>query len=136
MGVEPYLVASVLEGVLAQRLGRRICDVCKEEVAITEDLSHRLSQKERELLGGKMWIGRGCEKCNDTGSRGRIGFFELVTLSGKFRAAVSENLPVGQLSRLLPDAHTDMRRDGMVKVSQGLTTISEVLRATQDADEI
>ena len=49
MGVEPYLVASVLEGVLAQRLGRRICDVCKEEVAITEDLSHRLSQKEREL---------------------------------------------------------------------------------------
>lgn len=136
MGVEPYLVASVLEGVLAQRLGRRICSDCKEEVPITEDLSHRLSKEEQELLGGKMWVGRGCDKCNNTGSRGRIGYFELVTLTGKFRAAVSENLPAGQLTVLLPDSHTDMRRDGMIKVSQGLTTISEVLRATQDTDEI
>ncbi|MBT4583857.1 MAG: type II/IV secretion system protein [Phycisphaerae bacterium] len=136
MGVEPYLVASVLEGVLAQRLGRRICDECKEEVSITEDLSHRLSNEEQELLGGKMWIGKGCEKCNDTGSRGRIGYFELVTLSGQFRSAVSENLPASQLNALLPDSHTDMRRDGMIKVSQGLTSISEVLRATQDADEM
>jgi type IV pilus assembly protein PilB len=136
MGVEPYLVASVLEGVLAQRLGRRICDECKEEIPITEDISHRLSAEEIELLGGKMWTGRGCEKCNSTGSHGRIGYFELITLTGKFRAAVSENLPAGQLGALLPNTHIDMRRDGMIKVSQGLTTISEVLRATQDTDEI
>ena len=83
-----------------------------------------------------MWIGRGCEKCNETGTRGRIGYFELVTLNGKLRTAVSENLPASQLNALLPESHTDMRRDGMIKVSQGLTTISEVLRATQDTDEI
>lgn len=136
MGIEPYLVASVLEGVLAQRLGRRICDECKEEVPIPEDLTHRLSPGERELLAGKMWVGRGCDKCNNTGSRGRIGYFELVILNGKFREAVSENTPAGQLAALLPESHKDMRRDGMIKVSQGLTTISEVLRATQDADDI
>ncbi|MDP6542235.1 MAG: GspE/PulE family protein, partial [Phycisphaerales bacterium] len=136
MGVEPFLVASVLEGVLAQRLGRRICEDCKMQIPITEDLSHRLTSQEQELLNGTMWIGQGCDKCNDTGSRGRIGYFELVTLSGKLRAAVAENLPAGKLAELLPDSHTDMRSDGMKKVSQGLTTISEVLRATQDTDEM
>ena len=136
MGVEPYLVASVLEGVLAQRLGRRICDNCKVKVPISEDLSHRLTTEEHALLEGSMWIGEGCDKCNDTGSRGRIGYFELITLGGKLRAAISENLPVGQLTALLPNSHMDMRRDGMIKVSKGLTTISEVLRATQDADDM
>ncbi|MDP7009002.1 MAG: GspE/PulE family protein [Phycisphaerales bacterium] len=136
MGVEPYLVASVLEGVLAQRLGRRICDQCKEQVEIPEDLTHRLSKNEMELLDGKMWVGRGCDKCNDTGTRGRIGYFELVTVTGKLRAAISDNLPAGQLNTLLPESHIDMRSDGMNKVAEGLTTISEVLRATQDTDEL
>ena len=134
MGVEPYLVASVLEGVLAQRLGRRICDDCKVQVPLTEDLSHRLTSEERLLFSEGMWEGKGCEKCNNSGFSGRVGFFELIVVGGPLRAAVSENLNSVELSKLLPDSHITMRNDAFMKAANGVTTISEVLRATQDTD--
>ncbi len=134
MGVEPYLVASVLEGVLAQRLGRRICDDCKTQVPLTEDLSHRLTSEERLLFAEGMWEGKGCEKCNNSGFSGRVGFFELIVVGGPLRSAVSENLNSVELSRLLPDDHISMREDAFMKAATGVTTIGEVLRATQDTD--
>jgi len=134
MGVEPYLVASVLEGVLAQRLGRRICEDCKTQVPLTEDLSHRLTSEERLLFASGMWEGKGCEKCNNSGFSGRVGFFELIVVGGPLRAAVSENLNSVELSRLLPESHITMREDAFMKAASGITTIGEVLRATQDTD--
>lgn len=134
MGVEPFLVASVLEGALAQRLGRRICESCKELVPLSEDLSHRLTVKELELFSDGMWIGKGCDKCVNSGFRGRVGLFELVVINPKLRAGISENVPTVQLGDYLSDSHVYMRQDGIMKASQGVTTIGEVLRATQDIE--
>ena len=134
MGVEPYLVASVLEGVLAQRLGRRICEDCKERVPVSEDLSHRLTSSELPKFSEGMWIGKGCDKCNNSGFKGRVGFFELVIVNGPLRSAVSENRTASDLTSILPPTHTTMRLDAMSKAISGVTTIGEVLRATQDTD--
>jgi len=134
MGVESYLVASVLEGVLAQRLGRRICEECKELVPLSEDLSHRLTAEELPKFSNGMWLGSGCDKCNNSGFKGRVGFFELVVVNGPLRSAISENRTASDLSSLLPSSHITMRQDAMHKATSGITTIAEVLRATQDTD--
>lgn len=134
MGVEPYLVASVLEGALAQRLGRRICDECKEQVPISDDLSHRLTAEELPLFSNRMWVGKGCKKCNNSGFKGRVGFFELIVINPTLRAAISENKTSTELTETLPPSHITMRQDAITKAVNGVTTIGEVLRATQDSD--
>jgi type II secretory ATPase GspE/PulE/Tfp pilus assembly ATPase PilB-like protein len=135
MGAEPYLAASVLEGLLAQRLGRRICEVCKERRSISEDTSNRLTPDERKLLGGVQMVGRGCDKCANSGFRGRLGFFEIVRISSALRAAIAQNRPVHELKAMLDPDFVTMRQDGMLKVAQGITTVEEVLRATQDVED-
>jgi len=134
MGVEPYLVASVLEGALAQRLGRRICEDCKKQVPLSDDLSHRLTADEMPLFAQGMWVGEGCQKCSNSGFKGRVGFFELVIINPKLRSAISENKTSTELSNTLTETHITMREDAVLKASQGVTTIGEVLRATQDTD--
>ncbi len=134
MGVEPYLVASVLEGVLAQRLGRKICANCKTLVPLSTDLSHRLTAEELPMFSDGMWVGTGCEKCNNSGFKGRVGFFELVVIDGNIRGAISENRTASDLTNMLPESHLTMRHDALSKASEGITTIGEVLRATQDID--
>jgi type II secretory ATPase GspE/PulE/Tfp pilus assembly ATPase PilB-like protein len=134
MDVESYLVASVLEGILAQRLGRRICNDCKELVPLSEDLSHRLTAEELPKFNEGMWLGKGCEKCNNSGFKGRVGFFELVVVNSPLRNAISENRTASDLTSILPKEHVTMRKDAMDKAISGITTIGEVLQATQDAD--
>ncbi len=134
MGVESYLVASVLEGVLAQRLGRRICTDCKELVPLSDNLSHRLTATELPLFSNGMWIGRGCNKCNNSGFKGRVGFFELVIINRELRSAISDNNTSTMLSSTLPSSHVTMRQDAFAKAAEGITTIGEVLRSTQDTD--
>ncbi|MHC5113454.1 MAG: GspE/PulE family protein [Planctomycetota bacterium] len=135
MGAEPYLVASVLEGVLAQRLGRRICSDCAEQVPMSEDVEHRLTDEELALFDGKAWRGHGCPNCNDSGLRGRIGYFELLRISGPLRRAISENKSMAELTDAVGDSYRNMRWDGIEKAAAGLTTIEEVLRATQDVGD-
>ena len=136
MGVEPYLAASVLEGALAQRLGRRICPHCRETIPIPEDVEHRLTPAEQDLLAGKAWHGAGCDKCNRSGFLGRVGFFELLRISGALRKAISDNQSIAALRSIQDDSFIPMRADGMAKAAEGLTTIEEVLRATQDTDDL
>jgi len=135
MGIEPFLVASVLEGVLAQRLGRRICQECREQLPMDGEADHRLSPSEIERFGGRMWRGRGCKVCNNTGFRGRMGYFELLTITPTLRRGISENLTTTQLKAAAGSGFAVMREDGIQKAIDGLTTIEEVLRATQDADD-
>ncbi|MFG0328672.1 MAG: GspE/PulE family protein [Phycisphaerales bacterium] len=136
MGVEPFLVSSVLEGVLAQRLGRRICKFCREQIAISEALSHRLSESERALFNdGRCWRGAGCDKCNETGYRGRLGYFEVIELGPRMRQAVSENRTAPEILAAAATRPLTMRSDGIRKAAKGDTTIEEVLRATQDTDD-
>lgn len=135
MGAEPYLVASVLEGVLAQRLGRRICRMCAKQVPMPEDISHRIAPAELAMFNGKVWRGTGCNECNNSAYRGRIGYFELLLINPALRRAVSENRPANELLALAGEQYRTMRQDGLERAATGLTTIEEVLRATQDADE-
>jgi type II secretory ATPase GspE/PulE/Tfp pilus assembly ATPase PilB-like protein len=135
MGAEPYLVASVIEGVLAQRLGRRVCQFCRQRSPMPEDISHRLTASEQAIFGGTVWRGAGCEKCNRSGFFGRIGYFEFVRITPSLRKGISENRPLTDLATLVDDTFASMRMDGLKKAALGLTTIEEVLRATQDADD-
>ncbi len=136
MGVEPFLVSSVLEGVLAQRLGRRICQVCRMPVPLSDATRHRLTERELAwFAGGNSWVGRGCDKCNESGNRGRIGFFEVIELTATLRGLISSRAATREMLASLGPQHIAMRSDGMLKAAQGLTTVDEVLRATQDVEE-
>jgi type IV pilus assembly protein PilB len=136
MGIEPFLLASVLEGVMAQRLGRRVCQVCRTPTPLPEEVKHRLAPAELEMFrAGMCWRGAGCDKCDSSGYRGRVGFFEVIVTNSALRQAISERTGAQDLNRIAAPLYTTMRRDGVVKAAQGLTTVEEVLRATQDADE-
>ncbi len=136
MGAEPFLVASVLEGLLAQRLGRRTCPHCREQVAMTDEQEQRLRRDEREMFNGLVWHGVGCEKCNNTGYLGRIGYFELLKINGTVRAAISSGASSNEIRDVAKNEFVTMRQDGLLRAAEGETTIAEVLRATQDADDL
>ena len=135
MGIEPFLLSSVLEGILAQRLGRRICRHCRVETPIPDAVRHRLSPSEAARFeGGMAWKGAGCEKCSGNGMRGRVGFYEIVLTNGPMRQAMTRRATSMELLKLVGPEFQSMRRDGIAKAVEGLTTIEQVLMATQDAD--
>ena len=133
MGVEPFLVSSVLEGVIAQRLGRRVCSNCGSRQPISETARRRLTAEELALFpDGTEMRGVGCEDCLNTGTRGRIGYFEFLRITPTMRTVIGIH---GTEKELLDSAHEDhvsMRRDGLQKAALGLTPVEEVLHATHD----
>lgn len=131
MGVEPYLVASSLEVVLAQRLVRVICPKCKEEMPEAEiDL---LRSEFGSLVPDTLYRGRGCRNCQNTGYRGRTGIFELMVVTEECRQLILERAPSGQIRRAATrDGMTSLRQDGWRLVREGRTTPEEVLRATKE----
>ena len=135
MGAEPFLVASVIEGLMAQRLGRRLCRRCAERRPMPEETAVRLAEKERAKFGGQVTVGAGCEECGGSGFKGRMGFFEVIRITAPLRSAIAENRPVLELRRILGPDFVTMRVDGIEKAALGLTTVEEVLRATQDVDD-
>ena len=136
MGVEPFLLGSVLEGVLAQRLGRRICTHCSSVQEIDPAMLSRLHADERAMFeGGRSTRGLGCEQCRQTGFLGRLGFFEMLVVNARLREGMHRRAGIAELGRMAGAEHVTMRRDGMMKAAQGQTTIEQVLRATQDTQE-
>lgn len=136
MGVEPFLLSSVIEGIVAQRLGRRICPHCRETVPIPEEVTHRLSSRELGMFDmGMAHRGRGCDECDGSGHHGRVGYYELLLTNSRLREMISKNVGAEDLNRALGASHTTMRLDGIMKAAEGLTTIEEVLRATQDTED-
>jgi general secretion pathway protein E len=128
MGVEPFLIASSVEGVLAQRLVRRICAKCTE--AYVPDPAD-LPDDFRLGAGQTLTRGEGCRACRDTGFRGRLGVYELLAMDHELREMVMQrvNAPAIAARALEIDALTTLRQDGFAKVIDGHTTISEVIRA-------
>jgi len=131
MGVEPYLLSSVLEGVLAQRLVRRVCAVCR-----TPDTP---SAADIEALGidadphAKLFRGRGCDECRGTGYRGRTGIYELFPITEDVRSLILRRASSREIRRLAVDAGmVTLRQDGWARAVDGVTTIEEVLRVTQE----
>jgi len=124
LGVAPYLVASTMEAVLAQRLVRVLCQRCR--------ITATPSPERRALLGadmGEAFASRGCGECRGTGFHGRTGIYELLVLDDDLRAAVIEQRPAGYLRRLgLARGMRTLRDDGLRLVRAGITTVEEVLR--------
>ncbi|MBN1360555.1 MAG: type II secretion system ATPase GspE [Sedimentisphaerales bacterium] len=131
MGIEPYLVASSLEAVVAQRLVRRICPECKEPVPESEvaPLRPRFGDK----LPATLYRGRGCRNCQGTGYRGRMGIFEMMVVTDDVRALILENASPRALRQAsAQQGMTSLRDDGFRHVRAGGTTIDEVFRVTKD----
>jgi type II secretion system protein E len=127
MGVENYLVSSTLMGVMAQRLVRKICTECKESYPASDDIRAELGPGVETLSRG-----RGCPACMDTGYRGRIAIFELLTIDDDIRDLVLARASAREIKeRAISFGMRTLYEDGIDKVKKGITTVEEVLRVTQ-----
>ena len=132
MGVEPYLLASSLEGVLAQRLVRTICPNCRAEHHPDVEVLDRMGHRPSNGQGGRFFRGPGCRQCRQTGYIGRTGIFELLRITASVRTAVLRRGSTTEVVAAAPADHLPMREDGFCKARDGITTLEEVLRVTQD----
>jgi type II secretory ATPase GspE/PulE/Tfp pilus assembly ATPase PilB-like protein len=127
--VAPYQIAATINGVLAQRLVRRICPDCREHYRPDPQVVAFVSSEpagRRQLTRG-----RGCDNCRGTGYRGRIGIFELFVVSEDLNRAISAREPLARLRELAEkEGMQTMKHDGWVKVKAEITTVEEVLRVT------
>ena len=131
MGVEPFLVSSSVIAVLAQRLVRTICPECKEKYAPTKEELKDLGIGTSEKI--EFYRGKGCPKCMDTGYRGRIGIYELMIPDEKIRNAVISRSSTDGIRKLaLAAKMITLKSDGIRKIKEGLTTVEEVLRVTEE----
>ena len=135
LGVEPYLVASSLHAVLAQRLVRRICPDCRAPHEPSEADFKRWRLSPEELSRRKLYRGAGCSKCLQTGYYERMGIFELLTVTEPIRELILKRAKASSVKALaLADGMTTLRTDGIAKAVEGVTTMDEVARVT-DRDE-
>ena len=129
MGIEPYLVASTVEGIMAQRLVRTICKKCREEVRPTDAVRTNPSFPEDLET---VWRGSGCESCRGTGYRGRQGLFELLEVEGEIRDMILRQEGPNRIKKAAVDRGMQtLRADGWERVRAGVTTPDEVIRITK-----
>ena len=131
MGLEPFLLASSLEAVLAQRLVRRICPHCKSSYKPDANLVKNLNNSVHVDADTTLYHGAGCNECMQSGMRGRTGIFELLRITDSLRELVAKRPTTEQIIKQAPPDHVSMRHDGIDKVLAGVTTVEEVLRVTQ-----
>jgi type II secretory ATPase GspE/PulE/Tfp pilus assembly ATPase PilB-like protein len=128
MGIKPYILASALEGIMAQRLVRKICEHCKTAVAPDQAILDLLKIS-ASSLGGETYRGKGCDKCDKSGYHGRIGVFELFVMCEDFRHFISSNYKEGELLEMArANGMKTLIEDGVEKVKRGQTTLDELLR--------
>jgi type IV pilus assembly protein PilB len=131
MGIEPFLVATSVQLIAAQRLVRRICASCKEGVEVTAQALINLGFKKDEVGTFEVLKGRGCEKCNNTGYKGRVGLVEVMVIDDDIRELIlSGGTAIDIKKRAIENGMISLRRSGLVKIKDGVTTIEEVVRET------
>ncbi|MDU9048331.1 MAG: type II secretion system ATPase GspE [Candidatus Electrothrix sp. Rat3] len=133
MGVEPFLVSSSVNAIMAQRLVRKICSHCREAYKPAPEYLEQLDLP-LEFHDADLYLGRGCEECLHTGYQGRVGIYELMVLSEHIKSIILTTSDAGQIKReAIADAENPMltlRLDGLQKVLNGVTTLEEVFRVT------
>jgi type II secretory ATPase GspE/PulE/Tfp pilus assembly ATPase PilB-like protein len=130
MGVEPFLISSSLEGVLAQRLVRRICPHCKVEAPVPKAVSDKLHAMGARRVEGVFYRGAGCEECRGTGYRGRIGIFELLAVGAELRELILQKRSNAELKTVAHKTMISMHEDAMIKASKGVTSLEEIVRVS------
>jgi type II secretory ATPase GspE/PulE/Tfp pilus assembly ATPase PilB-like protein len=132
MGIEPFLVASSIEAVLAQRLVRTICKHCKVEQKVDRDYLRKLGYPAAELPTAKFWHGAGCDECRGSGYTGRLGIYELLVVTEDLRPLILNRSAASTIAqKAVSQGMRTLRHDGWKKVREGITTVEEVLRVTQ-----
>ena len=131
IGVQPFLVGSCLNMVMAQRLIRRICKECKEEYTPTKEELAMIQLDAKRLNGGKLFRGKRCAECRQTGYHGRMAIFEMIPMTRNIRELVFENANEDKIRETaLQDNMVTLRESGNRRVLDGTTTIEEILRST------
>jgi type IV pilus assembly protein PilB len=131
MGVEPFLVASSVHLVAAQRLVRKICSACRQEVKVPEAALINLGFAPEEARTLKLYKGRGCERCSSTGYKGRIGLFEVMEIDEDVRDLILSGGSAYELrAKAVENDMMTLRGSGLQKIRDGVTTIEEVVRET------
>src|SRR6188768_1586650 len=131
MGIEPFLVASSVNLICAQRLVRRICGNCKESVDMTPQAVANLGYKKEEVGTFTVYKGRGCEKCNNTGYKGRVGLVEVMVIDDDIRDLIlSGGTAIDIKKKAIENGMITLRRSGLIKMMEGVTSVDEVARET------
>jgi type IV pilus assembly protein PilB len=131
MGVPTFLITATVEAILAQRLVRRVCTQCREETEATDEMLVDLGIDRDELNGKKFYRGRGCEVCNNTGYKGRVGLFELMVMNDELREMVMTNTSIDMMREAAKSYGMVALRDaGISFMHDGLTSPDEVIRET------
>ncbi len=131
MGIQPFLITATVEGILAQRLVRRICTQCREVAVPTSEILSDLDLTPADLAGKTYYKGRGCDACNNTGYKGRVGLFELMTMNNNLRDMIMRDASTEELRDAARSYGMFTLRDGgMNAAADGLTTLEEVVRET------
>jgi general secretion pathway protein E/type IV pilus assembly protein PilB len=132
MGIEPFLVASSVEAVMAQRLVRTICPVCKSEKKVERSYLKKIGFPEEDIPTTRFMHGVGCEDCRQLGYQGRLAIYELLVLNESLRPAILSRAASSTIAaKAIEQGMRTLRIDGWNKVKNGVTTIEEVLRVTQ-----
>jgi type IV pilus assembly protein PilB len=131
MGLPTFLITATVEAVLAQRLVRKICTNCRTEFTPSPEISMELGMTADEAAQKKFFYGRGCERCNNTGYKGRMGLYELLVMNEQLRDMISTEASLD----VFRDAcrkfgMRTLRESGLLAIHEGLTTIEEVVRET------
>ncbi|HSC78353.1 MAG TPA: type IV-A pilus assembly ATPase PilB [Candidatus Acidoferrales bacterium] len=131
MGIEPFLVATSVHLICAQRLVRRICTECKEEVHLPPQALIDVGYSPDEAKATKVYKGKGCERCNGSGYKGRTGLYEVMEINDELRELVLVGASALELKKkAIEQGMITLRRSGLIKIAQGMTTIEEVIRET------
>jgi type IV pilus assembly protein PilB len=131
MGVAPFLITATVEAILAQRLVRRVCSNCREEVRPAGEMLAELQLTPTDVADKKFFRGKGCDTCNNTGYKGRVGLFELMIMNEDLREMVIRNASTDDIrDKARSYGMITLRDAGMQAVYGGTTTIEEVVRET------
>jgi type IV pilus assembly protein PilB len=130
MGIEAFLLSSSLEGVLAQRLVRRICPQCRVEAKVEPALREKIESMSGEKLTERFYRGQGCEECRGSGYRGRIGIFELLAVTPDLQELILHKSSNATLKAAARKTMTTMHEDALRKAAEGMTTLEEIVRVS------
>jgi type IV pilus assembly protein PilB len=131
MGIQPFLITATVEAILAQRLVRRVCTGCREESVPSSEMLQDLDMTAADIVGKKFYRGRGCDACNNTGYKGRVGLFELMIMNDNLRDMIMQNASRDELRDTARSyGMVSLRDAGMAAAYEGRTTLEEVIRET------
>ncbi len=130
MGVEAFLISSSLEGVLAQRLVRRICSHCRADWTVPPGMREKLASMGARQMEGRFYYGEGCEECRGTGYRGRIGIFELLAINPELRELILQRRSSAEIKAAAQKTMITMHQDALQKAADGITSLEEIVRVS------